>query len=197
MENKLLEKNIERVLSMVGKDGRTVSCIFYTFESSPRPSTLLAPTPLSLLSHSPQSLSPSTQLSSPRYFSPPVHSTSLQQRPRHAILGNNNDISKTSLARRGLLEDTSRDDGHRCRVFIGKRPSLQSRGAAAGAAACCSNALNTTHSGYIYLLQYLRPHRFVLDTPMQEMTYLTGRTPTLAFLSWKDIYSLCSRYAAF
>jgi hypothetical protein len=57
--------------------------------------------------------------------------------------------------------------------------------------------LNTTHSGYIYLLQYLRPHRFVLDTPMQEMTYLTGRTPTLAFLSWKDIYSLCSRYAAF
>ena len=26
MENKLLEKNIERVLSMVGKDGRTVSC---------------------------------------------------------------------------------------------------------------------------------------------------------------------------
>ena len=42
-------------------------------------------------------------------------------------------------------------------------------------------------------LQHLRPHRFVLDTPMQEMTYMSGRTPALAFLSWKDVYSLCSR----
>jgi hypothetical protein len=141
MENKLLEKNIERVLSMVGKDGRTVSCIVYTFKSSPRPITPLAPTPLSLPLHSPQSLSPSTQLGSPRYFSPPVHSTSLKQRLLYTILGNNNDISKTCLARRGLLEDASRDDGHRCRVFNGKRPSLQSRGAAAGAAACCGNSI--------------------------------------------------------
>jgi hypothetical protein len=41
--------------------------------------------------------------------------------------------------------------------------------------------------------QHLRPHIFVLDTPMQEMIYMSGRTPALAFLSWKDVYSLCSR----
>jgi hypothetical protein len=34
MENKLLEKNIERVLSMVGNDGRTVSCKRFLFTPS-------------------------------------------------------------------------------------------------------------------------------------------------------------------
>ncbi len=160
MENKLLEKNIDRVLSTVGKDGRTVRC-----ESCPA-------LPLYL-----------PNCYQAKYL--------LTLRIRDTIIGDNADVAEACLAGGGLLEDTGGEHDHRRRIFVRKRPAVKGRGAASGAAKICGIVCKAR----LTTPQHWRPHKFVLGTPMQEMTYMSGRTPALAFLSWKDVYSLCSRYS--